>query len=117
MTEAQAIAKATETAEQTGNDYIVVYDPCYTPTQSPRNYVIAKWEKGLWKDDEVLVFDTSHPDTLLEVSHEDEATVIRCDAITAARLAGRRIFGRLPETQKALEEAIKDSWYAADCPR
>lgn len=117
MTEAQAIAKATEKAERTGSDYIVVFDPCYTPTQSPRNYVIGKWEKFAWKDDEVVVFDTSHPEAFLEVSHEDTGTVIRCDSITAARLAGRTIFGRIPETQKALEEAIKDSWYAADCPR
>ena len=117
MTEAQAIAKATEKAEQTGNDYMVIFDPCYTPTQSPRHYVIRKWEKALWKDDEVLVFDTSAPRELLEVSCEDGAVVIRCDTITAARLAGRRIFGRLLETQVALEEAIKDAWYAADCPR
>lgn len=112
MTEAQAIAKATEKCEKYGRDYLVIDRPSHRGL-----YVIAKDEKYLWTEDEVLVFDTSHPDPSLEVSYEDGATVIRTDAITAARLAGRRIFGRIPETQKALEDAIRDAWYAADCPR
>ena len=117
MTKAQAIAKATEKAETTGTDYIVVFDPCHSATKQPHYYAIRKFEKHAWKEDEVLVFNTGASPEFLAVSHEDDSTVIRCDAITAARLAGRRIFGRLPETQQALQEAIKDSWYAADCPR
>lgn len=117
MTEAQAIAKASQKAQETEEDYIVVFDPCHSYYKAPHYYAIRKWEKHAWKDDEVLVFNTGASPEFLDVSHEDGDTIIRCDAITAARLAGRGIFGRLPETRKALEEAIKDSWYAADCPR
>ena len=112
MTEAQAIAKATEKAAKYSRDYQVIDRPSHRGL-----YVIAKDEKYLWTKDEVLVFDTSAPSPRLEVSYEEGTTVIRADAITAARLAGRRIFGKIPETQKALEDAIRDAWYAADCPR
>ena len=48
---------------------------------------------------------------------DNGVVVIRADSYTAARLAGRNIFGAISETQKELEERIADAWYAADCPR
>lgn len=112
MTEQQAIEQAQTKHRRYGKDFLVIDRPSHLGV-----YVIAKNEKHLWTEDEVLVFDTSHPELRLEVEYEAGITVIRADAITAARLAGRRIFGKIGETQAALEEAIRDAWYAADCPR
>lgn len=111
MTEQQAIEQAQDKHQRHGKDYLVIDRPSHMGI-----YVIAKNEKHVWTEDEVLVFDTSHPEPRLQVEYEDGTTVIRADAITAARLAGRRIFGKIGETQVALEDAIRDAWYAADCP-
>lgn len=113
MTEAQAIAKATEKKDRNGKDYLVINRPSHTGL-----YVIAKWEKHAWTDDETVVFDTSRPAAeMLDVMVDGDGSVhIHCDIHTAARLAGRTIFGKIPETQKALEDAIRDAWYEADCP-
>lgn len=111
MTEQQAIQKAYEKKERWGRDYLAINRPDHGI------YVIAKNEKRLWTEDEVLLADTSHPEPQLSVSYDNGCTVIRADAITAARLAGRTIFGRIEETQQALKHEIRDAWYAADCPR
>ena len=54
---------------------------------------------------------------LLEVTfNSDGNTVITCDSFTAARLAGRDIFGQIEDAQKTLRTAICDNWYASGCP-
>ncbi len=52
----------------------------------------------------------------LEVTTHGPTTTIKCDAITAAPLGGREVFGEIAETQAALLEAIADAWYDAGCP-
>jgi hypothetical protein len=47
----------------------------------------------------------------------DGRSVILAGAYDAARLAGREIFGRVPEAQKDLEKRITDAWYTAGCPK
>ena len=58
------------------------------------------------------------PITKLEVTClEDGSKLIEVDAYTAARLAGRDIFGSVEEVQAKLVNLIADSWYDAGCPR
>lgn len=113
MTESQAIAKAQEKAQRHGKEYLVINRPSHTGL-----YVIAKWEKHAWTDDETVVFDTSRPEAeMLDVMVDSDGSVhIHCDIHTAARLGGRTIFGKIPETQEALVEAVRDAWYDAGCP-
>ena len=54
---------------------------------------------------------------MLNVVVNDDGTVtIHADARTVARLAGRKIFGRIKQTQRELQNKVRDAWYAADCP-
>lgn len=56
--------------------------------------------------------------TKLEVTVTATGEVrIVADPVTACRLTGRSIYGKVPEAQSALEEAIAVAWYLADCPR
>lgn len=116
MTEQQAIQRAVDKGDRDGRRYLVCHRTGDNAYGISGYFVIAKDEKRLYADDETLVFDTGHPAPHLTVDHEDGVIVIRADSITAARLAGRHIFGRVPETQAALQDAIRDSWYAAGCP-
>lgn len=60
---------------------------------------------------------SKRPITKLEVEClEDGSAVIRADAYTAARLAGRDRFGSVKEVQAKLLNLIADAWYAAGCP-
>lgn len=53
----------------------------------------------------------------LEVSVAPNGDVtIHADPVTAARLAGRSIYGAVPTTQEQLEAAIAEAWYEAGCP-
>ena len=53
----------------------------------------------------------------LEVTVQENGDVtILVDPVTAARLTGRSQYGKVPQTQHELEQAISLAWYQAGCP-
>lgn len=56
------------------------------------------------------------PARLEAVCNPDGSVTLTVDSVTAARLGGRHLFGHVRSTQKRLQTAIADAWYAADCP-
>src|SRR5574338_1381292 len=51
----------------------------------------------------------------VHVAENGDVQVIM-DPVTAARLTGRSLYGRVPEAQEELEQAIAIAWYRAGCP-
>jgi hypothetical protein len=59
----------------------------------------------------------TEPGTKLQVTVAENGDVhILCDAVTACRLTGRSIYGKVPQPQTDLEQAIAIAWYQAGCP-
>lgn len=52
----------------------------------------------------------------LDVTTDGPTVTIKCDPKTAARLAGREVFGPIAPVQAKLKDRIADAWYAAKCP-
>lgn len=50
------------------------------------------------------------------ICNSDGTLSITADAVTLARLGGRRNFGSAAPVQELLLDRIAEAWYAADCP-
>lgn len=58
------------------------------------------------------------PAHLLEiVCNPDGSITAHMDSYTAARLGGRDQFGSVVRQKLEWQDALRDAWYAADCPR